>query len=318
MAVYTSINFDELTSFLNSYDLSQLKSFKGISSGVTNTNYFIETDNSKYILTIFEQAQPKDIQFYVDLMSFLSQQKFNCPTPIANHAGHYLGKIQHKPTLLVSFLNGKELKEITKENCFHVGESLAHLHLTAKDYKVSLTNPRGLNWMNEVFQKMHHLLAEDEKNVISKELINLDQNFVNNLSSGIIHADLFPDNVFFLEGKLSGLIDFYFACHDMLSYDIAICLNAWCFERNGSFNIAKAGQIIKGYQSVRSLNKHELDALPILCRGAALRFLLTRLYDWLNRVEGALVKIKDPLEYLTMLKFHQKVTSVNDYNVDQS
>ena len=305
MAVYTSINFDELTSFLNSYDLSQLKSFKGISSGVTNTNYFIETDNSKYILTIFEQAQPKDIQFYVDLMSFLSQQKFNCPTPIANHAGHYLGKIQHKPTLLVSFLNGKELKEITKENCFHVGESLAHLHLTAKDYKVSLTNPRGLNWMNEVFQKMHHLLADDEKNVISKELINLDQNFVNNLSSGIIHADLFKDNVLFHNNRVSGIIDFYYACYDLHIYDIAITMNDWCVNASLSLDEEKKDFFLDGYDSIRKLDENEKQFLPTALRLAAMRFWLSRLYDFHFRKVGELTNIKAPEHFKKILQNYQ-------------
>jgi len=305
MAVYTSITFDELTSFLNSYDLTQLKSFKGISSGVTNTNYLIETDNSKYILTIFEQAQPKDIQFYIDLMSFLSQQKLNCPTPIANHAGHYLGKIQNKPTLLVSFLNGKELKEITKENCFHVGESLAHLHLTAKDYKVSLTNPRGLNWMNEVFQKMHHLLADDEKNVISKELINLDQNFVNNLSSGIIHADLFKDNVLFHNNRVSGIIDFYYACYDLHIYDIAITMNDWCVNASLSLDEEKKDFFLDGYDSIRKLDENEKQFLPTALRLAAMRFWLSRLYDFHFRKVGELTSIKAPEHFKKILQNYQ-------------
>jgi len=305
MAVYTSITFDELTSFLNSYDLTQLKSFKGISSGVTNTNYLIETDNSKYILTIFEQAQPKDIQFYVDLMSFLSQQKFNCPAPIVNHAGHYLGKIQNKPTLLVSFLNGKELKEITKENCFHVGESLAHLHLTAKDYKVSLTNPRGLNWMNEVFQKMHHLLADDEKNVISKELINLDQNFVNNLSSGIIHADLFKDNVLFHNNRVSGIIDFYYACYDLHIYDIAITMNDWCVNASLSLDEEKKDFFLDGYDSIRKLDENEKQFLPTALRLAAMRFWLSRLYDFHFRKVGELTSIKAPEHFKKILQNYQ-------------
>jgi len=285
--------------------LTQLKSFKGISSGVTNTNYLIETDNSKYILTIFEQAQPKDIQFYVDLMSFLSQQKFNCPTPIANHAGHYLGKIQHKPTLLVSFLNGKELKEITKENCFHVGESLAHLHLTAKDYKVSLTNPRGLNWMNEVFQKMHHLLADDEKNVISKELINLDQNFVNNLSSGIIHADLFKDNVLFHNNRVSGIIDFYYACYDLHIYDIAITMNDWCVNASLSLDEEKKDFFLDGYDSIRKLDENEKQFLPTALRLAAMRFWLSRLYDFHFRKVGELTSIKAPEHFKKILQNYQ-------------
>ena len=238
-------------------------------------------------------------------MSFLSQQKFNCPTPIANHAGHYLGKIQHKPTLLVSFLNGKELKEITKENCFHVGESLAHLHLTAKDYKVSLTNPRGLNWMNEVFQQMHHLLAEDEKNVISKELINLDQNFVNNLSSGIIHADLFKDNVLFHNNRVSGIIDFYYACYDLHIYDIAITMNDWCVNASLSLDEEKKDFFLDGYDSIRKLDENEKQFLPTALRLAAMRFWLSRLYDFHFRKVGELTNIKAPEHFKKILQNYQ-------------
>ena len=238
-------------------------------------------------------------------MSFLSQQKFNCPTPIANHAGHYLGKIQHKPTLLFSFLNGKELKEITKENCFHVGESLAHLHLTAKDYKVSLTNPRGLNWMNEVFQKMHHLLAEDEKNVISKELINLDQNFVNNLSSGIIHADLFKDNVLFHNNRVSGIIDFYYACYDLHIYDIAITMNDWCVNASLSLDEEKKDFFLDGYDSIRKLDENEKQFLPTALRLAAMRFWLSRLYDFHFRKVGELTSIKAPEHFKKILQNYQ-------------
>ena len=207
--------------------------------------------------------------------------------------------------MIFILINFTGLHLITKENCFHVGESLAHLHLTAKDYKVSLTNPRGLNWMNEVFQKMHHLLAEDEKNVISKELINLDQNFVNNLSSGIIHADLFKDNVLFHNNRVSGIIDFYYACYDLHIYDIAITMNDWCVNASLSLDEEKKDFFLDGYDSIRKLDENEKQFLPTALRLAAMRFWLSRLYDFHFRKVGVLTSIKAPEHFKKILQNYQ-------------
>jgi homoserine kinase type II len=322
MAVYTSVSADEITIFMEDYDMGEVVSFKGIAEGVENSNFLLSTTKDHFILTLYEKrVDANDLPFFLGLMDHLAHKGINCATPVKDKQGEILKELCGRPTALISFLNGLSITQSSAENCYQLGEVLAKMHLAADDFTIRRKNDLSIDGWVKLAASCEERADECSSGlseIIHNEISYLKNNWPDNLPMGIIHADLFPDNVFFLEGKLSGLIDFYFACHDMLSYDIAICLNAWCFERNGSFNIAKAGQIIKGYQSVRSLNKHELDALPILCRGAALRFLLTRLYDWLNRVEGALVKIKDPLEYLKMLKFHQKVTSVNDYNVDQS
>lgn len=306
MAVYTSINIDEISSFLNSYNLPDLKSFKGISSGVTNTNYVIETIDAKYILTIFEQAQPKDIQYYVDLMSFLSNKKYHCPTPIQNQEGFHLGEIKNKPALLVSLLSGRELKSVSNDNCFAVGVSLAQMHQLTQDYKVFIANPRGLNWMNRVFDEIHPLLSNDEVEIIRDELIFLDQNFNSNLPSGIIHADLFKDNVLFYNHNVSGVIDFYYACYDLYIYDIAIALNDWCINEFFLIDAEKKRYFLNGYESIRELSEDEKNFLPISLRLAAMRFWLSRLYDFHFKKDGEITYTKAPEHFKKILQNYQR------------
>lgn len=320
MAVYTSVSADEIEAFISEYDVGRVVSFKGIAEGVENSNYLLSTTKDHFILTLYEKRVDKnDLPFFLNLMDHLSHKGINCATPVKDKQGKSLKKLCGRPAALISFLDGLSVSRPTAENCFQLGQALAKMHLAVMDFKLSRKNSLSLDGWSELAKACEDRADECLQGlgkIIHKEMDVLKERWPNTLPIGIIHADLFPDNVFFLGDKLSGLIDFYFACTDMLSYDVAICLNAWCFEKDNSFNVTKASNLINGYNSVRQLSADELEMLPLLCRGGALRFLLTRLYDWLNRVEGAVVKIKDPLEYLSMLKFHQKVKNVSEYGVD--
>ncbi len=320
MAVYTEVSDQALQSFLDSYALGALHSCKGIAEGVENSNFLIATDAGQYILTLYEKrTNEADLPFFVGLMQHLAARGITCPQPVPNKAGVALGRVSGRPACIVTFLDGVWLRQPSAVHCGAVGEALARLHLAGADYDGARQNALSLaGWpplaaaagarADDVFEGLTAFIAT--------ELAYLQQNWPENLPIGIIHADLFPDNVFFLKGELSGLIDFYFACTDMLSYDLAICLNAWCFEADGSFNLTKGQNMLRAYQSVRPLSTAESEALPVLARGAALRFMLTRLVDWLNVPAGALVKPKDPMEYFKKLRFHQKVSSARDYGLE--
>lgn len=305
MAVYTSITFDDLNSFLRLYELSNLKSFKGISAGVTNTNYFVQTDSSKYILTIFEHSQSKDILFYVNLMSFLAKEKVKCPAPIKTKRGDFLGIIKDKPALLVSFLDGKEINTISRDTCCNVGEALAELHKSALDYKFFQENPRGLSWMNKIFVDLNNFLPSEEIKIISDELQFLDKNSSNDLPSGIIHADLFRDNILFKDNRISGIIDFYYACHDSLIYDIAITINDWCIGESSTLDLEKKDYFLKGYNSIRSIEDKEQDFLPYALRFSAMRFWLSRLYDFYFRKDGEMTSVKPPEHFKKILQYYR-------------
>lgn len=320
MAVYTEVSDQALQSFLDSYALGALHSCKGIAEGVENSNFLIATDAGQFILTLYEKrTNEADLPFFVGLMQHLAARGITCPQPVPNKAGVALGRVSGRPACIVTFLDGVWLRQPSAVHCGAVGEALARLHLAGADYDGARQNALSLaGWpplaaaagarADDVFEGLTAFIAT--------ELAYLQQNWPENLPIGIIHADLFPDNVFFLKGELSGLIDFYFACTDMLSYDLAICLNAWCFEADGSFNLTKGQHMLRAYQSVRPLSTAESEALPVLARGAALRFMLTRLVDWLNVPAGALVKPKDPMEYFKKLRFHQKVSSARDYGLE--
>lgn len=320
MAVYTEVSDDALQNFLETYDLGALLSCKGIAEGVENSNFLISTTTGHYILTLYEKrTNEADLPFFVGLMQHLAAKGINCPQPVPNRAGEALGRLSGRPACIVTFLDGVWLRQPNAKNCGAVGEALAKLHLAGADYIGFRANALTLaGWpplaaaagarANEVFEGLADFIAA--------ELKFLQANWPMDLPKGIIHADLFQDNVFFLQGKLSGLIDFYFACNDMLAYDLAICLNAWCFEGDGSFNLTKGQNMLREYQAVRPLSEAEIAALPVLARGSALRFMLTRLVDWLNVPAGALVKPKDPMEYFKKLRFHQRVDSARDYGLD--
>ncbi len=320
MAVYTDVSTDDLARFLATYDIGDLLSYKGIAEGVENSNFLVHTSQGNFILTLYEKrVAEQDLPFFLALMEHLAARGLNCPQPVKNRQGVALGVLAGRPAAIVTFLEGMWMRRPSARNCAAVGEALAKLHIAGGDFTMKRVNALSVaNW-RPLFEHagprgddVHPGLCDE----IAKELTVLEKSWPRDLPQGVIHADLFPDNVFFLGDKLSGLIDFYFACTDTLAYDVAICLNCWCFEPDASFNVTKGRALLKAYQAVRPLSQAERDALPMLARGAAMRFLLTRLVDWLSVPEGALVKPKDPLEYLRKLRFHQTMRSASDYGLD--
>jgi homoserine kinase type II len=317
VAVYTEVPDEELSVFLATYEIGTLLSYKGIAEGVENTNYFLQTTTAPFILTLYEKrVREADLPFFLGLMQHLASRGLNCPLPVQNRSGEALGRLAGRPAVIQTFLNGIAVKRPSARHCGALGRALAQLHLAGADFPMSRRNALSLDGWPPLFAA-----AEKEADRVSrglsdrtrKELEYLAGAWPSGLPSGIIHADLFTDNVFFIGPEVSGLIDFYFACTDAFAYDLAICLNAWCFEQDGSFNLTKGQAMIAGYRSVRQLTAAEIEALPTLCRGSALRFMLTRLVDWLNVPPGALVKPKDPLEYDRKLAFHRHVRNATDY-----
>lgn len=319
MAVYTEVSDDELGSFLTGYDLGELLSYKGIAEGVENSNFLLQTTKGNYILTLYEKrVAPAELPFFLGFMDHLAAKGIACPTPIHGRDGKALRELSGRPAAIVSYLAGVWPRRITPVHCAGLGRAMARLHLAGRDYAGKRANALSLDgWrrMHGEIRDRADEVARGLADIIGREVEALTSHWPQGLPDGIIHADLFPDNVFFLGEKLSGIIDFYFACNDMLAYDLAICLNAWCFEQGGDFNITKARQMLSSYQEVRPITAAELAALPWLARGAALRFLLTRTYDWLNRPAGAWVNPKNPLEYLQKLHFHQSVTGPGAYGL---
>ena len=321
MAVYTEVSDEELAAFIASYGLGELLSFKGIAEGVENTNYIVHTSRGPFILTLYERRTAReDLPFFLGLMEHLAARGVSCPTPVRDNEGRNLKELAGRPAALVTFLEGFWVRRPATVHCAAVGRALAELHMGAQGFALKRANALGLaGWrpLYERFADRADEIAPDLGPLIGSELRSLEAHWPKGLPTGVIHADLFPDNVFFLGDRLSGLIDFYFACNDALAYDIAVCLNAWCFEKDLSFNITKGRALLRGYEELRPLTPAEREAMPQLARGAALRFLLTRLVDWLNVPPGALVRPKDPLEYARKLRFHQKVTSARDYGVTE-
>ncbi len=300
MAVYTEVPDGELDAFAAQYDIGRVLSCKGIAEGVENSNYLLHTDRATYILTLYEKrVAPADLPFFLGLMDHLAGRGIACPTPVKARDGEALRQLCGRPAAIVSFLEGMWPRRPTPRNCQLLGEMLARLHLAGSDF--ALKRPNDLS-------------VAGWRRLLTVAL--LERSWPDDLPSGVIHADLFPDNVFFLGDRLSGIIDFYFACNDQFAYDIAVCLNAWCFEADGSFNATKARLLLSAYRRMRYISAGELAALPTLARGSALRFLLTRLYDWLNHPAGAFVKPKDPLEYLRKLEFHARVESPAAYGLE--
>lgn len=320
MAVYTEVSDEALESFVDGYDIGDVVSCKGIAEGVENSNYLLQTDRGSYILTLYEKrVHREELPFFLGLMEHLAKAGFPSPTPIHDRDGKVLRNLCDRPAAIVSFLAGMWPRRATPSHCHAVGAAAAQLHLTARGFDLRRENQLSLAGWNRLVEQTEARADELQPGLaglIRQEFDALSSQWPTDLPSGIIHADLFPDNVFFRHDTLSGVIDFYFACNDFMAYDLAICLNAWCFETDGSFNITKAHRLISGYEGVRTLEAREVDALPLLARGAALRFLLTRLFDWLNHPEGAFVKRKDPLEYLAKLRFHQAVTGPAGYGLD--
>ena len=321
MAVYTEIPDEEFAAFMAAYDLGATLAVKGIAEGVENSNFLLSTERGQYILTLYEKrVDPADLPFFLGLMEHLASRGISCPLPVHDRNGKALNRLAERPAAIVTFLPGMWMRRPKADNCAAVGVAMAHMHLDGDGFPLTRRNALSVSGWRPIYDQCRDradtVLAGLGKE-IETELTLLEANWPAGLPQGIIHADLFQDNVFFLGGQLSGLIDFYFACNDMLAYDVAICINAWCFEADGSLNITKARALIAGYQSVRRFNDDEIAALPLLARGSALRFLLTRLYDWLTVPPGALVVPKDPLEYYRKLRFHRGVADASAYGLDR-
>ncbi len=320
MAVYTDVPDEELRAFIADYDVGEVISCKGIAEGVENSNYLLRTETGTFILTLYEKrVAPADLPFFIALMEHLAAQGIACPTPIKARDGAALRRLCGRPAALISFLDGMWPRRIHPFHCAAVGDALARLHLAGASFAMRRPNNLSLSGWRNLFDacrdRAHEVrpgLAEE----LAQEIGTLERSWPKHLPEGVIHADLFPDNVFFRSEAVSGLIDFYFACTDFLAYDLAICVNAWCFESDGSFNVTKARLMLASYRAVRPLAAAEFEALPLLARGSALRFLLTRLYDWLHHPAGAFVRPKDPLEYLQKLRFHRSITRPGAYGLD--
>ncbi len=326
MAVYTEVSDDDLAALSAAYDIGEIVSCKGIAEGVENSNFLIETTRGPYILTLYEKrVDPKDLPFFLGFMEHLAEAGcVACPVPIKGRDGQTLRTIAGRPGAIISFLRGMWPRRITPEHCAELGTAMAKLHNAGLSYP----GVRANNLSVEGWRTLVGKISEETAATLDPSLPGLMRSELEVLSaawpvlratpdlpSGVIHADLFPDNVFFLDGKCSGLIDFYFACTDFLAYDVAICLNAWCFEPTGELNSTKAKRMLSAYEAVRPLSELEKETLPLFARGSALRFMLTRLYDWVNTPPGALVKPKDPREYLQKLNFHRQVKSVGEYGL---
>jgi homoserine kinase type II len=319
MAVYTDVAAEELSAFLSGYDIGDLLSYKGIAEGVENSNFLLHTTGGHFILTLYERrVAVADLPFFLALMEHLAARGITCPQPVKNRAGAMLGTVAGRPAAIITFLDGLWIRRPGPAHCAAVGEALAQLHRAGADFPLKRINALGLQGWRPLYDGAADRADRVQPglcDLIERELAVLERDWPRNLPQGVIHADLFPDNVFFLGAELSGLIDFYFACTDTLAYDVAVCLNAWCFEPDHSYNVTKGRALLSAYARTRELSPAEWDALPLLARGAALRFLLTRLVDWLNVPPGALVRPKDPLEYYRKLRFHQAVKGVRDYGI---
>ena len=320
MAVYTKFNQNKIEKILTNYNLGKLNSFKGIEEGIENTNYFLSIDKKKFILTVYEKrVKSRDLPFFSNLMSSLNKANFKCPTPIINEQNKTITDFEGKKLMIVSFLEGKAKQNLSPQNCKSVGVEVAKMHEITKNFKLKRQNDLSVKSWRALFDSVKDKCSNIHKDLprlIEENLKDVENNWPENLPRGIIHADLFHDNIFFIQDKFSGIIDFYFSCEDFFAFEIAICFNALCFDgvkENLSFNVTKAKNFIDGYTSIRKLTESEKNNIKVLSQGAALRFLLTRVFDAINTVEGAVVKIKDPMEYLKRLEFHKNSKNFEDY-----
>lgn len=324
MAVYTEVTDDEVSAFIAEYDIGEVLACKGIAEGVENTNYLLTTEQGPFILTLYEKrVKAEDLPFFLNLMEHLAARGVPCPLPVRGRDGNALRRLAGRPAAVVTFLAGMWPRRPDLLHCSELGTMLATMHVAGAGFAMTRPNALSVDAWRPLLQHAVGADGTDADQIrpglgaeLAAELDHLEANWPARLPIGVIHADLFPDNVFFRSGRVSGVIDFYFACTDAYAYDIAICLNAWCFETDMSFNVTKARRLLNGYRKVRALEPRELEFLPLLARGAAIRFLLTRLYDWLHTPADALVTRKDPLEYLAKLRFHAGIDDVGAYGLD--
>jgi len=320
MAVYTRVNSKDIIYIEKNYNIGKIISFTGIKKGIENTNYLLKTKTKSFILTLFEKrVQKKDLPFFMNLMDKLNKHKINCPIPQRNKKGSFVIKIKNKTASIVSFVEGKDKFKLNSKNCYEIGRNIAKFHRASIKIKLYRKNSLSLKEWTKILSKIGNkskIISPNLNNLMRSSLLDLKNKWPKNLPSGIIHADLFIDNIFFKKNKLSGYIDFYFACNDFLMYEIAICINALCFDKKNNkfiFNKKKSTNLIKGYSKIRKFSFKEKKSLNILCRGAALRYLLTRTYDYLNTPKNAVIKIKNPREYIQKLKVHNKFSNFKNY-----
>ncbi len=320
MAIYTKFYENDIKEVLNNYSIGSLDKFEGIQQGIENTNYFLIADNKKYILTIYEKrVKEEDLPFFSELMRGLNQSDFKCPVPIVNKKNNSITQFRNKKLMIVSFIEGKAKDVLSPENCKSVGTEAAKMHEITKKFKIKRKNDLSIKSWRKIFNSVKDKCSEIHKDLpklIESNLTDVEKNWPEDLPKGIIHADLFNDNIFFKEDKFSGIIDFYFSCNDFYAFEIAVCFNALCFDgpqNNLSFNVTKAKSFIEGYENIRKLTDEEKKSIKVLSQGSALRFLLTRVFDALNTIEGAIVKVKDPMEYLKRLEFHKNSKNFEDY-----
>ncbi|MFD9899730.1 homoserine kinase [Mesorhizobium sp. NPDC059025] len=319
MAVYTDVGEGDLAAFLKEYSVGDLLSYKGIAEGTENSNFLLHTTAGSFILTLYEKRVEKaDLPFFLGLMDHLAKKGISCPLPVQRHDGSMIGTLAGRPAVIITFLEGMWLRKPGVAHCREVGKALAAMHLASADFAMHRDNALAIDGWRKLWEASRARADEVEPGLaaeVDADFADFERNWPEGLPTGIIHADLFPDNVFFLGENLSGLIDFYFACDDFYAYDLATCLNAWCFEKDFSFNLTKGTALLAGYQSVRPLGAAEREALPMLARGSALRFMLTRLYDWLTVPDGGLVIKRDPTEYIRRMRFHRAIGSASEYGL---
>ena len=319
MAVYTKISKKEISNINKKFKVEDIINFKGIKQGIENTNYLLKSKNNKFILTIFEKrVSQKEIPFFMKLMDQLNNFKINCPKPLKNKNGNYLIRIKNKTACIVSFLDGKDKKKLNLKNCFDVGKIIAQMHLSSKKIKLYRKNSMGIKNLNPLLDSIRFKSKKfvNIEKFLKNNFKDIKKKWPKNLPHGIIHGDLFIDNIFFKNNKLSGIIDFYFAANDYFMYEIAICVNALCFDKKNSkfsLNKKKVLNLMKGYNSIKKISVEEKKSLNILCRGAAMRYFLTRLYDYTNTPKTAFIKIKDPREYYQKLMIHNNLKTYKDY-----
>jgi len=320
MAVYTKLYKENVEEILSNYSIGKLEEFKGIEDGIENTNYFLLVDDKKYILTIYEKrVKEKDLPFFSDLMTGLNKENFKCPVPIKNKNNKTISGYRNKSLMIVSFLEGRAKNILSPVNCEALGQEVARMHLITKNFKIQRQNDLSIGSWRKIFDQVKDKcinIHKDLPKLIESNLTDVEKNWPKDLPRGIIHADLFNDNIFFKDDKFNGIIDFYFSCNDFYALEIAICFNALCFDgskNNLSFNVTKARKFMNGYSQLRKLNDIEKESIKVLSQGSALRFLLTRVFDAINTVEGAFVKVKDPMEYLVRLEFHKNSRNFEDY-----
>lgn len=320
MAIYTKISLKDILSIEKKYNLGKIIHFKGIKKGIENTNYLLKTKNKKFILTLFEKrVQKKDLPFFMNLMDRLSKYKINCPKPQRNKKGSFLIKVKNKTASIVSFVKGKDKLKLNTKNCYEIGKNIAKFHIASKKIKLYRKNSLSLKEWPKLLNKIGNkskIISPNLNGLIRNSFLKIKNKWPKNLPYGIIHADLFIDNIFFKKNKFHGYIDFYFACNDFLMYEIAICINALCFDKKNNkfiFNKKKSTNLIKGYSKIRKLSNKEKKSLNVLCKGAALRYLLTRTYDYLNTPKSAVIKIKNPREYIQKLNVHNQFNNFKNY-----